>query len=263
MAWNQPNSNPKPIQRKPSPARGIVAGLLCVIIAVVCFFVFKGKDSTSQAKEHKSQAIKEVKPSIPPRTEVVEKTKENPVVAVTNPPKQKYLGHVTTQKFSRVVTLADGTVTNLRRRVAFTNQMEQILSSALNPRGIAVPLRLALRRYSDKQLHDMFHTDLKPEKGDDEFVLSRKLELQDLKIQVRDLESEGHTYSEIFDEIDNIGRNARAEIKSARQGLSQLIKAGESPEVLKAWVDEKNVKLKELGEPPLRVPAQFLEQQEP
>lgn len=263
MAWNQPNLNPKPDQNKPLPVRGLVAGLVCVIIATLCFFVFKGKGTPPNVRERASRTIKEVKPAISARQDVAKEIMENPSATVANPPKQKYLGHITTQSFSRVVTLADGTVTNLKSRVAFTNRMEQVLSSALNPRGIAVPLRLALRRYSEQQLHDMFHTDLKPEKGDDEFILSRKLELQELKIQVRELEKEGNSYTEIFDEIDNIGRNARAEVKAARQGLSQLIKAGESPEVLKAWVDEKNVKLKELGEPPLRVPAQFLEPQEP
>lgn len=262
MSWNRPSETQKPIAPKPSKVRGIIAGLICIAIAATCLYVFMGKESTSEPKERKSQRIKEVKPAAPKPVEWNEKKVEPAPVAVTNPPKQKYLGHVTTQSFARVVTLADGTVTNLKSRVAFTNQMEQVLSCALNPRGIVMPVRLALRRFSEKQIHDMIHTDLKPEKGDDEFILSRKMELQELKIEMRELESQGHTYKEIFDEIDKIGRNARAEIKAARQGLSQLIKAGESPEVLKSWVDEKNALLKELGEPPLRIPAQFLQQPE-
>ena len=119
-------------------------------------------------------------------------------------------------------------------------------------------MRFAFRRFTEEQIKEMFHTDLKAEPGDSELVLARKMELQDLKEQVRALEKKGHTYDEIFDEIDQIGRNVRAEVRNARQGLSQLIKAGESEEVIGIWMEQQNKKLKELGEPPLRIPANFL-----
>ena len=213
------------------------------------------------------RVVKKAKTEKPPkavRTEVRPVAPTNAPAAlpeetpVEPPKKEKYLGTVTTQRFSRVVTLADGTVTNIRHKAIFRNQMEQIISSALNPRGIAVPLRFALRRFTEEQIKEMFHTDLKAEPGDSELVLARKMELQDLKEQVRALEKKGHTYDEIFDEIDQIGRNVRAEVRNARQGLSQLIKAGESEEVIGIWMEQQNKKLKELGEPPLRIPANFL-----
>ena len=101
---------------------------------------------TKAEKPHKAVRT-EVRPVVPTNAPAV-LPEETPVEP---PKKEKYLGTVTTQRFSRVVTLADGTVTNIRHKAIFRNQMEQIISSALNPRGIAVPLRFALRRFTEEQ----------------------------------------------------------------------------------------------------------------
>ena len=252
-------------------SKRITARWVATVVAViaiaggVCWWI--GRDGARPSQAERTVKPKAEKPAKPKaekpksvRTPEVAPQPEPPPEAPppVEAPKEKYLGTITTQRFERVVRLADGTVTNIRSKAIFRNQMEQILSSALNPRGIAVPLRLALRRFDDNQLKEMFHTDVKPEPGDSELVLARKMELQDLKEQVRALEKKGHTYAEIFNEIDQIGRGTRAEVRMARQGLSHLIKTGESEEVIKEFMDLENKKLKELGEPPLRIPANFI-----
>ena len=251
--------------------RWVAAAVVLVAVTGGVWWWFGGRGATALPAE-KSKAEKPVKPKAaqPPKP-AVPQPEQPPAQQEVQPPVQpevppavdaakeeKYLGTISTQRFSRVVRLADGTVTNIRHKAIFRNPMEQILSSALNPRGIAVPLRLALRRFNESQLREMFHTDVKSEPGDSELVLARKMELQDLKEQVRALEKKGHTYDEIFNEIDQIGRETRAEVRMARQGLSHLIKTGESEEVIKEFMDLENKKLKELGEPPLRIPAIFL-----
>ncbi len=259
---NRRQDGGSPSQRRLTGKAAILAAVVIAAIAGGVWWWIGGRGAAAPAAEkptkpkvEKPKAVRtEVRPVVPTNTLAV-----LPVETPVEPPKkEKYLGTVTTQRFSRVVALADGTVTNIRHKAIFHNQMEQIISSALNPRGIAVPLRFALRRFTKEQIKEMFHTDLKPEPGDSELVLARKIELQDLKEQVRVLEKKGHTYDEIFDEIDQIGRNVRAEVRNARQGLSQLIKAGESEEVIGIWMEQQNKKLKELGEPPLRIPANFI-----
>ena len=245
-------------------ARWVAAVVLVAVVGGVWWWVATAREDARPPKVEKPKAERPAKPkeAQPPKPAVPqpEQPEVQPEVqpAVDAAKEEKYLGTVTTQRFSRVVRLADGTVTNIRHKAIFRNPMEQILSSALNPRGIAVPLRLALRRFDENQLREMFHTDVKPEPGDSELVLARKMELQDLKEQVRALEKKGHTYDEIFNEIDQMGRETRAEVRMARQGLSHLIKTGESEEVIKEFMDLENKKLKELGEPPLRIPAIFL-----
>lgn len=264
MAWNRPSGktveNGSGGGQRTARLKGIVAGAVVVIGAGIAAWLLMREEADTRPRQRERGLIREVTPAAAPKAKPASDPASAPALTnlVKNPPKQKFLGRVTTQSFSRVVTLADGTVTNLRSKATFKNPMEQMVSSALNPRGIVLPLRVALRRFSDEQIREMFHTDVKPAPGDSERVLERKLELQELKIRVRELEDEGYDYDQIFDEIDKIGRNTRAEIRAARSGLSQLIKAGESPELIQSWVNEKNAVLKEFGGPLLHVPKGFM-----
>lgn len=239
--------------------KGLVAGAIVVIGAAVAAWLLwpDVRRPLPTSTSTSTSLIKEVKPAKAagiPAGDVPVVQEERAGV----PDRKPFEGTVTTASYSRVVTLLDGTVTNLHPKATFTNRFDQVLSLAIKPGGIMMPLDLALRRFSEEQIWKMFHTDMKPEPGDSELVLERKLELQQLKIEVRELERQGYTLEQIFSEIEDIGRNTRAELRAARQGLAQLVKAGESPKTVNAWVREKNAVLKELGVPELRVPEGFV-----
>lgn len=58
--WNKPSGAAKPVQKKPSAVRGIVAGIVVVLIALAGAWYFLGGDTTPTAtKETRSRTIKD------------------------------------------------------------------------------------------------------------------------------------------------------------------------------------------------------------
>ena len=77
MAWNKPSGAPKPVQKKPSALRGVVAGLVVVAAATACVFIFMVKGEKPVEKTAKNRGlIKEVTPAAAPKAEVVKDTKK-------------------------------------------------------------------------------------------------------------------------------------------------------------------------------------------
>ena len=66
MSWNRPQDKPKAEPKKPTAAKGIVAGCVFVVAAAAAlWFIVGGDDSRSGNEEDKTpRKIKEVKPSI-------------------------------------------------------------------------------------------------------------------------------------------------------------------------------------------------------
>ena len=64
MAWNKPSGAPKPVQKKPNAMRGIVAGAVVVIAAVLffAFFMGKGEKRVENVKKERGR-IKAVTPA--------------------------------------------------------------------------------------------------------------------------------------------------------------------------------------------------------
>lgn len=76
--WNRSGSTPKPVPKKPSAMRGIVAGLAVVALAVVCIVIFMGKGEKPVRKsDTKPARIKEVTPAAP-KAQEGEKSGEKP-----------------------------------------------------------------------------------------------------------------------------------------------------------------------------------------
>ena len=74
MGWNGSDrkgtapAQPKVTAKKPSPVRGLIAGLVVVLAAAVCYFAFFSKSEKPAAKkvEKKPTVIKTVKPAVAP-----------------------------------------------------------------------------------------------------------------------------------------------------------------------------------------------------
>ena len=87
MGWNGSDrkgtapAQPKVTAKKPSPIRGLIAGLVVVLAAAVCYFAFFSKSEKPAAKkaEKKPTAIKEVAPAAAPKTNTVAEIKKIPV----------------------------------------------------------------------------------------------------------------------------------------------------------------------------------------
>ena len=74
--WNRSTSTPKPAPKKPSAMRGVVAGLVVVVIASVCAVIFMGKGEKPVEKVEKERGhIKEATPAAAPKA-VPEKPKQ-------------------------------------------------------------------------------------------------------------------------------------------------------------------------------------------
>lgn len=73
--WNKPSGAAKPVQKKPSALRGIVAGLVVIVLALAGAWYFLGDSLTStEPKAKKTKTIKEVKPvKVAPEKPTVEK----------------------------------------------------------------------------------------------------------------------------------------------------------------------------------------------
>ena len=62
--WNRPSSTRPPVQKKPSALRGVVAGLVVVVLALAGAWYFLGDSLTSaEPKAKKTKTIKDVKPA--------------------------------------------------------------------------------------------------------------------------------------------------------------------------------------------------------
>jgi len=76
MAWNRGSEGATPVKAKakPSPVRGIVAGLVVVVAVVACYFAFFSASEKQQkvVEQKKPTTIKEVKPAPAPKPIVEE-----------------------------------------------------------------------------------------------------------------------------------------------------------------------------------------------
>ena len=79
MAWNKPSAAPKPQPKKPSPVRGVAAGLVVVAAAAAgFFFLFSGDSGKVEIKkpEKKPTRIAEVTPAPAPKAELSPKEEQ-------------------------------------------------------------------------------------------------------------------------------------------------------------------------------------------
>ena len=88
MSWNKPSGAPQKAPKAPSKWRGIVALTVVVALGGAVIWLLTDEDEREgEVADRRPRLIKEVKPSIPARTNVVEKVKPKPVDPNARPTK--------------------------------------------------------------------------------------------------------------------------------------------------------------------------------
>lgn len=125
MAWNKPSGAPKPVQKKPSAMRGVVAGAVVVVAAVLFFVVFMGKGEKRVENVEKERGrIKEATPAKPGKVKSLtrevssnRKTADDIIAKMEESPKPKIkMRELTPEEWLSVTNRA------------FSTTMEQVMS---------------------------------------------------------------------------------------------------------------------------------------
>ena len=205
--WNRSSSTPKPAQKKPSAVRGIVAGIVVVLLALAGAWFFLGDSLTSTApKDKKTKTIKEVKPvKISMKTNAVERIASKPTSV------SKANRSVDDQPARQPTQTNDTTVaTNKPKKVkrVFKSQMEMFLNMAIptkpGERMPPVPIpdfdenadeetQIESVKAELADIEKGFKNELKIKEGDSDALAERKAIVTDAKAEFKELMKEGMT----------------------------------------------------------------------
>ena len=157
MGWNGSGGGSTPVKpkaaaKKPSPIRGLVAGLVVVALAVVAYFAFFAGSEKPQAERNvkDQKRIKTVKPAVQPKTnstprQAVEKVEEKPKKVVDGPsPDDKVLSCETNTTSGMIIERkvdSKGRVYRARRPLPsiFESESDTILSMVTADSGGSLP----------------------------------------------------------------------------------------------------------------------------
>ena len=146
-----------------------------------------------------------------------------------------------------------------RHKPIFRKPLERALATGLMPmRSAGVSVAANMRRYTDEQIIAMLKEPVTISKDDTESAIEAKLNVQELKERVLRHVEEGGSVRDVFEEIDAAACGTAHERHLTRIGLEEAKRLGD-PEVVRAWVEARNKRLRELGMQEIRVPAKFRE----
>ena len=203
---------PKVTAKKPSPVRGIVAGAVVVVLAVVAYFAFfSGSEKPQKVVEQKKpSAIKEVAPSISTNKVAAAEEKPNPnletyrdargilryKVGNGRVPDPNLKTHKNTPTRDK-----DGNKRFGSKYTIFENRSENEIARLISmPPGTQM---FGTRRYDDKFEADFLkscETPIIVEKGDSEYVKNLKKAMNETKIEIRNRMAAGEKLADILTE---------------------------------------------------------------
>ena len=203
---------PKVTAKKPSPVRGIVAGAVVVVLAVVAYFAFfSGSEKPQKVVEQKKpSAIKEVAPSISTNKVAAVEEKPNPnletyrdargilryKVGNGRVPDPNLKTHKNTPTRDK-----DGNKRFGSKYTIFENRSENEIARLISmPPGTQM---FGTRRYDDKFEADFLkscETPIIVEKGDSEYVKNLKKAMNETKIEIRNRMAAGEKLADILTE---------------------------------------------------------------
>lgn len=254
MSWNKPSGAPKPVQKKPSVMRGVVAGFVVAALAAACVLVFMGKGEKPVGKSEKKPArIKEVTPASSPKPVKVEKATDAakpPIEKVKKAPKQPV-------GYQRMMTLMDGTVVTNKYKAIFKRPFENILAASMRPTGTGRTLLIATwQQYGDTAFLEMLKEMTVPEEGDSANVRRIKEDVQKLKESILLEVSNGRSLESIFADISHNNSMDRMVNAQTIRMQSEAVRSGD-PESVRAATEAVNVIRRQRGLADLEVPRHF------
>lgn len=269
MAWNRGSEGATPVKAKakPSPARGIVAGLVVVVLVVGAYFTFfSGSETRVETKTGKRQGqIKEVTPAVAPTNkvaEVKEKKIDNPLGIKGLTEKNRAVLEARAKKYglggpvARVIKVGEGDPDNPNHfkqpKPLFENDAENIIDAMLT-------MKVGDRCYGEfnfKDFDQVFKESLKnaiiPTQDDSEEVAARKRAVNEAKIELAEAMRNGESPLQRILET----RKYMNEMATFRdQMVSEVMEQEGTGEMTEEQVEDlyaaANVMLKEKGLEPL------------
>ena len=246
----------------PGIAKGTIAGLVVVVVALTAWFTFdvpKAVENTNEIRKlakpkivtPKRIAMNMVPAKVDPRAPYAHQA--DGLVPVPAP-----TGAVIQVRSTRQMrTLEDGTQVPVSKSI-FTNGFERALSTLTNPGGMAIPFSYAIRRFSEEEIRRILATPMKYNFEDSDDALRRKFAVQQLKDEFQGYLKDGMTMKEAISAIDHEVRLKNRAFNMSRAGLAEAIRSGDGATV-RAFVAEQNVELEKLGMKKLSVPERFRE----
>ena len=258
MAWNRSESDqgievPKPARTGigSSVVRGAVAGVASVAaVLAVLFFVFSGDKPVSKARaERKTGLIRDAG--------TVKKNPSEPAAVTNAVPQPTNNVHVVTPPAAvgQVMRLMDGTVITNKPVRMFDRPFEAALYASVRPGGFGATLLRTMRmRYDDEHILMMLKELTLPKEGDTPGTVRAKQQVQALKEEMLLAIRDGHSVSEVFDEM--IGNSTslcrlRAEAQRIR---SEALRSDDKREAAKSMAKANDILVKQ-GVEPLPVPS--------
>lgn len=268
MSWNGSGqkgvapAKPKVAAKKPSPVRGIVAGLLVVAVSAVAYFAFfSGSEKPVEKAEKKPAKIKEVKPAAAPTNaapakpeKVVEirKVGDGKIMKYVNGkpawmyPRQDYHGPVHTSGQHRVLSTLSKTFKNCA-----DIQIASLLTRRPGDMCIGDP---QYERNFVREFLRSFKNPAIPEPGDTEEQKELKRAVAEVKGDLKARYDAGEDIAKIMRDADNELRQLGAYRKELEAQVDELARKPDvTAEDIEDYVTAANKMLESRGIQPMAI----------
>lgn len=265
MSWNRPsNTATAPIKKAPSIGKGVLAGLVLVVVAGIAVYFIVGTDGESKdtQQEKNARLIKEVTPAITTNKVVAaveEAPKKNkPESLSINGVKHPDFIPIGIQKMRKKVHKVRTNNVARLGPVPYENATEQVLTHIfMRELGDPPPpeTMLNLPERERKNLIGLLISKTEITDKDSEEMAIAKETLQAAKNEMVAYLKEGGNADDFLKYYYDKLESAYNERKQANVMMMKTIK--ESPEIAAEFVEKVNSKLREKGIKELKLPPQF------
>ena len=253
MGGNSTPVKPKVTAKKPSPIRGLVAGLMIVLAAGAYFIFFSGSEKTqkveSQKKPTKIEDAKPVQKSVKPSVEKPksEKPKEEDIwlgkkvnrrTAVTNG--TMIVEYIYTEDGKKHKYYHDTT------KPIFEHASDQMLAMATADNGRSAPPLPSLGRNFENQFADSLKTEIVIKDDDPEAVKEAKARVKQARQELLDAMGAGMSAQDVIMEHRKMMENNAAMRMDVVKGLKEYIEKGDT-EGAQEYVEKMNQALEQMG----------------
>ena len=266
MGWNGSEGTaapqkPKVTANKPSPVRGIVAGLVVVAVVCVAYFVFfSGSEKPQTVKVEKDRGrIKEVTPAPAPKPKA-EEPQEDPAEAAKRARREKLKAMTPDERLAFLFEEAK------KREIPYdkaTNQIfatgtEQVMSWVFTTEpGDIPPILPQIPMFDEAHMAEILISKNPPKEGDSEEVKAIKQTVEYAKEELIKYIKAGGEPQEFLKYYHDQLRQAHMEFQESRQSVFKVCR--EDPELALDYCAKVNERLAQKGIKPVKIPKPLAE----
>ena len=256
--WNRGTSTPKPAPKKPSPIRGIVAGLVVVALGagIVAWLFKSGEAESLPLQEKKPSQIKTVTPAPAPKAEPVKTNKAEeakpekepepvPFKVITN-------GNTLVERFA----LPNGRYWE-RHRLAkpplFKHATDDLLCMAVLTDGKNATPPMPISTITDEDFLNSLKDPIVINDDDDDKVKEVKAAIRDARQSVKEMMDSGLSFREILADHEKLLNDNREIRNQAMAELQKIHEEGDA-EGERQYMLKINLALQQMGIPELDEP---------